>query len=113
MSIGGGGGPPDHHQSHSSYTGATPLDIPGLTPATSGLMVKLQRARAAIRALPDIDRTIDEQVMEIAFLEERVKSLEGLLGDIRRECVGMEKGQKQSQSQSQSQSQVDESMMEE
>lgn len=52
-------------------------------------MVKLQHARAAIRALPDINRTVDEQKMEIAFLNERVEKLKGLLKDIReRSFVG-------------------------
>lgn len=50
-------------------------------------MVKLQHARAAIRALPDIDRTVDEQMMEISFLQERVEKLKGLLKSIREECV--------------------------
>ena len=50
-------------------------------------MVKLQHARAAIRALPDIDRTMDEQMLEISFLEERVEKLKGLLKDIREECL--------------------------
>ena len=56
-------------------------------------MVKLQRARATIRALPDIDRTVDEQTMEIEFLKERVEKLEGLLSDIKEECRAKDQGQ--------------------
>lgn len=55
-------------------------------------MVKLQHARAAIRALPDIDRTVNEQMMEISFLQERVEKLKGLLKSIREECF-VEKGE--------------------
>ena len=69
-------------------TGATPggptsngqtlsfKDVPG---ATDGLKHKLQRAREQVRALPDMERTIEEQVEEMRDLEARIEKQKALL----------------------------------
>lgn len=55
-------------------------DVPG---ATDGLKHKLQHARAQVRALPDMDRSIDEQELEISELEARIKQQRALLDRLR------------------------------
>ncbi|KAK5995589.1 hypothetical protein PT974_04002 [Cladobotryum mycophilum] len=73
-------------------TGATPggpsssgqqlsfKDVPG---ATDKLKHKLQHARAQVRTLPDMDRTIDEQKTEIKELETRIDMQRALLERLR------------------------------
>jgi hypothetical protein len=55
-------------------------DVPG---ATDGIKHKLQRARVQIRALPDMNRTVDEQRQEIAELEARIEKQRALLERLR------------------------------
>ncbi|KAM4056561.1 RNA polymerase II transcription mediator complex subunit 9 domain-containing protein [Hirsutella rhossiliensis] len=55
-------------------------DVPG---ATDGLKHKLQHARAQVRALPDMDRSIDEQRLEISELEARIQQQRALLDRLR------------------------------
>lgn len=73
-------------------TGATPggvntheqqlsfKDVPG---ATDGLKHKVQHARAQVRALPDMDRSIEEQNREIKDLEARIEKQRTLLESLR------------------------------
>lgn len=73
-------------------TGATPggpssngeqlsfKDVPG---ATDGLKHKIQHARAQVRALPDMDRTVAEQRIEIKELETRIEMQRALLERLR------------------------------
>lgn len=73
-------------------TGATPSttaaagqplsfkDVPG---ATDSLKHKLQHARAQVRALPDMERTVDEQRREISELEARIVTQRALLERLR------------------------------
>ncbi|KAF7550191.1 hypothetical protein G7Z17_g5877 [Cylindrodendrum hubeiense] len=62
-------------------------EVPG---ATDGLKHKLQRARAQVRALPDMDRTIGEQTEEIRDLEARIQTQRALLQRLRDEAAGRE-----------------------
>ncbi|OAA45404.1 Mediator complex, subunit Med9 [Metarhizium rileyi] len=55
-------------------------DVPG---ATDGLKHKLQHARAQVRTLPDMDRSIEEQNREIRNLQARIKKQRGLLATLR------------------------------
>ncbi|KJZ77601.1 hypothetical protein HIM_02778 [Hirsutella minnesotensis 3608] len=55
-------------------------DVPG---ATDGLKHKLQHARAQVRALPDMGRSIDEQRREIVELEARIQQQRQLLERLR------------------------------
>ncbi|CCC09661.1 hypothetical protein SMACR_03694 [Sordaria macrospora] len=87
-----------------AVTGTTPLPIPTSHPggssatadgsvfnakdvpqATDNLKHKLQRARQAILALPDIGRTIAQQEVEIKELEERKRKQMEMLARIREE----------------------------
>ncbi|KAG5930275.1 hypothetical protein E4U42_002487 [Claviceps africana] len=55
-------------------------DVPG---ATDGLKHKLQQARAQVRLLPDMDRSIEEQNREIQNLESRIEKQRTLLESLR------------------------------
>lgn len=59
-------------------------DVPG---ATDSLKHKMQHARAQVRALPDMERTMDEQVAEIAELEARMRTQRALLERLRDDGV--------------------------
>lgn len=55
-------------------------DVPG---ATDSLKHKLQHARAQVRALPDMERTVEEQRAEIEELEARIVTQRALLERLR------------------------------
>lgn len=69
---------------------ANPLDPsnpPSLSPkdlATEAGLIKLkiQKAKASIESLPDIDRSTEEQEAEIRELEERIRLLRSVRRDI-------------------------------
>ncbi|RFU80084.1 mediator complex, subunit med9 [Trichoderma arundinaceum] len=81
-------------------TGATPggpsssgqqlsfKDVPG---ATDKLKHKLQHARAQVRTLPDMDRSIEEQRAEIKDLETRIEMQHALLEKLRENGVQFSK----------------------
>ncbi|KAK7423172.1 hypothetical protein QQZ08_009168 [Neonectria magnoliae] len=82
-----------------SSSGITTEPAPGAGPtlsfkevpnATDGLKHKLQRARAQVRALPDMDRTIAEQSEEIKDLESRIEMQRALLQRLRDEAAARE-----------------------
>jgi small-conductance mechanosensitive channel len=54
-------------------SGTGPLTIKDIPTATDDLKHKLQRARAQVKELPDIDRSVAEQEEEIRELEERIR----------------------------------------
>ncbi|KAL1959801.1 hypothetical protein VTO42DRAFT_946 [Malbranchea cinnamomea] len=47
----------------------------------SAVKIRIQKARAAIDSLPDIDHTTKEQEKEIAELEEKIARLKRVIGD--------------------------------
>lgn len=47
------------------------------------MKIKIQKARAAVRGLPDIERTIEEQEEEIAELEDEVRRVRGVIAGMR------------------------------
>ncbi|QPG93631.1 hypothetical protein C2857_001234 [Epichloe festucae Fl1] len=55
-------------------------DVPG---ATDGLKHKLQQARAQVRLLPDMERSIEEQNRELQDLEARIEKQRALLASLR------------------------------
>ncbi|EFY99742.1 RNA polymerase II transcription mediator complex subunit 9 [Metarhizium robertsii] len=55
-------------------------DVPG---ATDGLKHKVQHARAQVRALPDMDRSVEEQNREIKDLQARIEKQRALLETLR------------------------------
>ena len=50
-----------------------PLDISQLASEVSSVRARISKARKEIEALPDMDRTVDEQEEEMAFLRERIR----------------------------------------
>ncbi|KAF2685852.1 hypothetical protein K458DRAFT_300031 [Lentithecium fluviatile CBS 122367] len=56
-----------------------PLEIQQVAAAATEVKLKLQRARAAVMALPDIDRTCEDQQDEIEYLEARITRLRASL----------------------------------
>lgn len=45
--------------------------------------MKIQKARAAVRHLPDVERDVTEQQVEIKELEDEVRRLTGVLGRLK------------------------------
>ena len=60
-------------------SGDGPLDIQHLATAATELKLKIQKARRAVMALPDIDRTCEDQQEEIEDLEARIARLKATL----------------------------------
>jgi histone deacetylase complex regulatory component SIN3 len=61
--------------------GHPPLDVKDLPTATSSVRIRIQKARAVVEALPDTDRSVEEQQTEIADLEDRVARLRSVISD--------------------------------
>ncbi len=68
--------------SHPSIT--DPLDPKDLPQAAVPIKLKIQKAKAAVSALPDVERTIEEQEDEIQELQGRIGRLRGVLGELGR-----------------------------
>jgi hypothetical protein len=70
-------------QSTASGTSQAPaedsLEIQQVAAATTEVKLKLQRARTAVMALPDIDRTCEDQRDEIEYREARIEKLKASL----------------------------------
>lgn len=56
-----------------------PLEIEKVADAASGVFQKVRAAREAVMALPDIDRTCEDQQDEIDYLEARIARLKAAL----------------------------------
>lgn len=56
-----------------------PLELKNLPGEAQKLRNKIQRAQRAVMALPDIDRTIEDQEDEIQYLEARITELRSAL----------------------------------
>lgn len=61
--------------------GIPPLDVKDLPTATSSVRIRIQKARAVVEALPDVDRSVEEQQEEIAELEDRISRLRSVIAD--------------------------------
>lgn len=59
------------------------LEVQHLDAATDAIRIRIQKARAAVKALPDIDRTVEEQNEEIKELVARVKKMREMLVNLR------------------------------
>jgi RNA polymerase II transcription mediator complex subunit 9 len=75
---------------HNLPSTITPLDPKDLPQAAVPIKLKIQRAKAAVSALPDVDRTIEEQTDEMRELERRIKRLKGVMADLGRRAGGGE-----------------------
>jgi hypothetical protein len=74
----------------------SPKDLPA---AAVPIKLKIQKARAAVQALPDVGRTVEEQQREIKALEKRneslrkrVQELAGLARQARGEIIAYTEG---------------------
>ncbi len=63
---------------------ADTLDPKDLPQAAVPIKLKIQKAKAAVLALPDVERTIEEQEDEVLELERRIERLRGVLGNLGR-----------------------------
>ena len=79
----GAGSPPTPSPSQAA-SGTGPLTIKDIPTATDGLKHKLQRARAQVKELPDIERSAAEQEHEIRELEVRIARQRDVLETLRR-----------------------------
>ncbi|KAJ6020658.1 hypothetical protein N7540_006162 [Penicillium herquei] len=61
-----------------------PLDVKDLPTETSSVKIRIQKARAVVEGLPDIDRSVEEQEEEIAGLQDQVSRLEFVISDLKR-----------------------------
>ncbi|KAI9822421.1 MAG: hypothetical protein M1827_000140 [Pycnora praestabilis] len=59
-----------------------PLEPQHLATEASAIKIRIQKAKAAVEALADIDRTIAEQDEEIKELEQRISSQKEVLKDL-------------------------------
>lgn len=69
-----------------------PLEITQVATAATEVKLKLQKARKAVLALPDIDRTCEDQQDEIEYLEERIAKLKASLQQLAQPCREAEDG---------------------
>lgn len=73
-------------------SGTGPLTIKDIPAATDQLKHKLQRARAQVKELPDIDRSIADQEEEIRELEERITKQKAAIESLRQASIAAAKG---------------------
>ncbi|RKF81757.1 putative microtubule-associated protein [Golovinomyces cichoracearum] len=66
---------------HTAGTG--PLSFKDIPPATDGLKHQLLKALSQIKQLPDMDRTIEEQEVEIKELEEKICRQRKVISELR------------------------------
>lgn len=73
-------------------SGTGPLTIKDIPVATDQLKHKLQKARAQVKELPDIERSTAEQEEEIRELEERVGRQRDVLEKLRQAGIAAARG---------------------
>jgi hypothetical protein len=73
-------------------SGTGPLTIKDVPVATDQLKHQLQRARAQVKELPDIERSIAEQDEEIRELEERIAKQRDVLETMRQASIAAARG---------------------
>ncbi|KAL3496945.1 RNA polymerase II transcription mediator complex subunit 9-domain-containing protein [Aspergillus germanicus] len=61
-----------------------PLDIKNLPKEVSSIKIRIQKAQAVVENLPDVDRTVTEQELEIRELEDRIMRLKSVISDFGR-----------------------------
>lgn len=81
ISLGSGGATDSATPSSSNLP---PLEAKDLFTAASAIRVRIQKARAVVEGLPDVDRTTEEQDDEIEELMARIASLRGVITDFGR-----------------------------
>jgi len=71
--------PQPNQADDATATGVGHLEIQQLGPAASGIKIKIQKARAALKTLPDADRAVEDQQEDIRLLEERIAKMRDML----------------------------------
>ena len=56
-----------------------PLSPKDLATEAAAVKIQIQKARALVESLPDVDRTVQEQEQEIQELEERIRAQKAVL----------------------------------
>ena len=62
-------------------TAHPPLNVKDLPTETHSVKIRIQKARAVVEGLPDIQRSVEEQQHEISELEDRVARLRSVISD--------------------------------
>lgn len=55
------------------------LDIQQLGPEANGIKVRIQKARAVVKALPDVSKSLQDQEEDIKLLEARIAKMREML----------------------------------
>ncbi|KAF2033288.1 hypothetical protein EK21DRAFT_98297 [Setomelanomma holmii] len=84
--------PPAATPTPSQLSADGPLDIQNVSTAANDVRLKIQKARRAVLALPDVDRTCEDQEEEIEDLEERIARLKASLRQLGRPVTDTEDG---------------------
>lgn len=72
-------------------SGTGTITIKDIPAATDGLKHKIQKARAQVTQLPDMQRSVAEQELEIQELEERIRSQRAVLEGLRQAGLAAKK----------------------
>ncbi|QKX56519.1 uncharacterized protein TRUGW13939_03624 [Talaromyces rugulosus] len=64
-----------------------PLEAKNLPTAASAIKIRIQKARAVVEKLPDIDRSVTQQEDEIEELEERIARLSAVVAEFGRRAA--------------------------
>lgn len=86
---GGEGNGPTASQTIAETTGSIPLDstahppldVKNLPTETHSIKIRIQKARAVVEGLPDMQRSVEDQEHEISELEDRVSRLRSAISD--------------------------------
>ena len=62
-----------------TYNELIPLEIKQLATEASKIKIRIQKARQTVKAMPDVDRTVEEQQEEIEELEAKCEALRAVL----------------------------------
>lgn len=66
----------------TSYKDLSPLLLKDLETQASEIKILIQKAKAAVEQLPDVERGAEEQEQEIKELEEKARSLRNVLKEV-------------------------------
>ncbi|TKA72845.1 hypothetical protein B0A49_05149 [Cryomyces minteri] len=66
----------------AAYPDQQHLDIQQLATEASSIKARIRKALAAVRALPDMERTVEEQEEEIEYLESKIRRQTRIIEDM-------------------------------
>ena len=86
----------DPHSISTPSAIESPLEIKDLPQAAIPIKLKIQKAKATVQALPDIERTTVEQENEIKMLQQTIKGLRMRMAELgRRAGEGLKLGEQE------------------